>query len=152
VIGGRILADLVRTAAGGLVLLGFGTLLGLRLANGFTGALGGLVLAGSFGFALGWPMAYLGIASRRQESVGTWGFLVLLPLLFVSSVFAPIDSMPGWLASLVEVNPVTSVADAVRGLMVGGAVATPLTLSAAWMAGMVLVFGVLAIKRYRIRP
>ncbi len=145
------MADLVRITVASVLLIGFAMVLGFRLANGFAGALGGLALAAIFGFAACWPMAYLGVVSRRPESVSTFGFLVLLPLLFASSVFVPVDSMPGWLASLVEVNPVTPVADAVRGLMIGGAVATPVTLSAAWIAGIVLVFGFLALRRYRER-
>jgi oleandomycin transport system permease protein len=150
-IGGRVLADVIRMVVAGLVLLGTGMVLGFRSSTGVAGMVGGILLAAAFTFTLCWPMAYLGIGSKRPESVSTWGFLVLLPLLFASSIFAPVDSMPGWLASLVEVNPITALADSVRGLMVGGAVATPLTLSLAWMAGFVVIFGMLAIRRYRAR-
>jgi oleandomycin transport system permease protein len=151
-IGGRVLADVIRMLIAGVVLVGTGMVLGFSASNGLLGVIGGLLMAAAFSFTLSWPMAYLAIGSKRPESVSTWGFLVLLPLLFASSIFAPVDSMPGWLASLVEVNPITALADVVRGLMAGGAVATPLTLSLAWMAGFVLIFGMLAIRRFRARP
>jgi oleandomycin transport system permease protein len=59
--------------------------------------------------------------------------------------------MPGWLQGFVEVNPVTSVADATRALMLGGPVADSLFESVLWMLGITAVFAPLAIARYRRR-
>jgi ABC-type polysaccharide/polyol phosphate export permease len=77
--------------------------------------------------------------------------MIILPLTFASSAFAPVDTMPGWLQAFVKANPVTSVIDATRGLMLGGPVAEPLTYSILWMIGLVGVFAPLAILRYRRR-
>ena len=151
VITGRVLADGVRVVWGILILAAFGMILGFRFQNGAAGALGGVALASAFGVSLCWPMAYIGVLSRSPESVNTWGFLFVLPLTFASSVFVPADSMPGWLASFVEVNPITLVSDAARGLMLGGEVADPLVRSMAWMAGITVVFGALSVRRYRRR-
>lgn len=151
VITGRVLADGVRIVWGILILAAFGIILGFRFENGVTGALGALALASAFGMTLCWPMAYIGVMSKSPESVNTWGFLFIFPLTFASSVFAPAESMPNWLASFVKVNPITLVSEATRGLMLGGAVAEPLTKSIAWMAGITVVFGVLAVRRYRQR-
>ena len=151
VIAGRVLADGVRIVWGILILAAFGIIFGFRFENGVTGALGAVALASAFGMALCWPMAYIGVRSRSPESVSTWGFLFVFPLIFASSVFVPTDSMPGWLASFANVNPFTLVSDAARGLMLGGAVAGPLIGSIVWMAAITVVFGALAIKRYRRR-
>ena len=51
--------------------------------------------------------------------------MIILPLTFASSAFAPVDTMPGWLQAFVKANPVTSIIDAARGLMLGGPVAEP---------------------------
>src|SRR2546430_16909212 len=75
--------------------------------------------------------------------------MLILPLTFASSVFAPPSSMPGWLQAFVKVNPITKVVDATRGLMLGGsAVARPLLISLAGLIGIVAVFAPLAINRY----
>ena len=96
-------------------------------------------------------MAFIGVSARTPESVNTGGFLIILPLTFASSVFAPPGSMPGWLRGFVKVNPITQVVDATRALMVGGPVARPLVQAIAWMAAITLVFAPLAIHRYRKR-
>jgi oleandomycin transport system permease protein len=79
------------------------------------------------------------------------GFMIILPLTFASSVFAPPETMPGWLEAFVNINPITSVVDATRGLMLGGPVAEPVVESAIWLAVITAVFAPLAIARYRRR-
>jgi ABC transporter DrrB family efflux protein len=151
VIGGRILSDSVRVVWGVLIMSLFGVILGFRFEGGVAGAVGGMLLASAFGVAVCWPMAFIGIIAKAPESVNTYGFLLVLPLTFASSVFADPETMPGWLRAFAKVNPVTSVVDATRGLMIGGPVATPLVRSVAWMIGIVAVFAPLAIARYRRR-
>jgi oleandomycin transport system permease protein len=77
--------------------------------------------------------------------------MLVMPLTFASSVLVPAASMPGWLQAFVKVNPVSVFSAAMRGLMLGGPVAAPVTQSAAWIAGICLVFGSLTIARYRRR-
>jgi ABC transporter DrrB family efflux protein len=151
VIGGRILSDAVRVVWGVLIMAVLGVILGFDFEGGAAGAGGGLLLASAFGVSVCWPMAYIGIVAKAPESVNTWGFLLVLPLTFASSVFADPDTMPGWLQGFVEVNPVTSVADATRALMLGGPVADSLFESVLWMLGITAVFAPLAIARYRRR-
>jgi oleandomycin transport system permease protein len=59
--------------------------------------------------------------------------------------------MPGWLQAFVKANPVTSVIDATRGLMLGGPVAEPLIDSVIWMTVILAVFVPLAVGKYRRR-
>jgi oleandomycin transport system permease protein len=96
-------------------------------------------------------MAFLGVSLRSAETVQTAGFLLVMPLGFASSVFAPASTMPGWLQAFVKINPVTVVADAARGLMIGGPVAAPLLKSAAWLTGITVVSWALTVSRYRAR-
>jgi ABC-2 type transport system permease protein/oleandomycin transport system permease protein len=151
VIGGRILADGVRIVWSILIITGLSVALGFRFDGGTAGALGALALVLAFGLTMCWPMAYLGIKARTVESVNTIGFMVILPLTFASSAFAAVETMPGWLQAFVKVNPVTSVIDATRGLMLGGPVARPLFWSIVWMIVIQVVFVPLAIARYRSR-
>jgi oleandomycin transport system permease protein len=151
VVAGRITADGVRIVWSILVITGFAVLLGFRFEGGAAGAVGGLALVAAFGLTLCWPMAFIGIAARSPESVNTWGFMTIFPLTFASSALAATETMPGWLQAFVKVNPVTSVVDGTRGLLLGGPVARPVIQSVIWMAVIVAVFATLAISRYRRR-
>jgi oleandomycin transport system permease protein len=151
VIGGRIAADGVRIAWSILIITGFAMALGFSFGGGASGALGAFALILSFGLVMCWPMAFLGITARTPESVNTWAFMIILPLTFASSAYAPVDTMPGWLQAFVKANPVTSVIDASRGLMLGGPVAEPVIDSVIWMVVITAVFAPLAILRYRRR-
>lgn len=151
VVGGRILADAVRVVWGVAIVAGFGVLLGFHFEGGVTAAAGGLLLTVLFGITMCWPMAFIGLMARSPESVNTGGFLLILPLTFASSVFAPVSTMPGWLQAFVKVNPITVVVDAVRGLMLGGPVSEPVIKSLIWVAVITAIFAPLAIARYRRR-
>ena len=151
VIGGRILADIARIVWSITIITGVSVLLGFRFGGGTAGAVGAFLLITAFGVTMCWPMAFIGVTARTTESVNTWGFMIILPLTFASSAFAPVDTMPGWLQAFVKANPVTSVIDAARGLMLGGPVAKPVIYSVLWMIGITAVFAPLAIGRYRRR-
>jgi oleandomycin transport system permease protein len=151
VVGGRVTADIARTAWSSLIIVGVAVALGFRFHGGLAGVLGaaGLILA--LGVAMCWLMAFLGVALRSPEAVQATGFMLIMPLTFASSVLVPAASMPGWLQGFVRVNPITIFADAMRGLMLGGPVAIPVTQAAAWIAGLSLVFGALTVSLYRRR-
>jgi oleandomycin transport system permease protein len=83
VLAGRILADAVRLVASLAVILGVG-------------------------MALSWVAALIGLSVRNPETAQSAGFLWMFPLIFASSVFAPPETMPGWLQPFVDVNPITS--------------------------------------------
>jgi ABC-2 type transport system permease protein/oleandomycin transport system permease protein len=151
VISGRIAADGVRIAWSILIITGFSMILGFTFGAGAAGAIGAFALILTFGLVMCWPMAFLGITARTPESVNTWAFMIILPLTFASSAFVDPDSMPGWLQAFAEANPVSSVIDAARGLMLGGPVAEPVIDSVIWMALITAVFAPLAILRYRRR-
>jgi ABC-2 type transport system permease protein/oleandomycin transport system permease protein len=153
VIGGRILADGARIVWSIFIITALSVALGFRFGGGAAGALGAFVLITAFGLTMCWPMAFIGITARTTESVNTWGFMIILPLTFASSAFADPSTMPGWLEAFVNVNPVTAVIDAARGLMLGGdlPVAEPLFRSIVWMVAIQALFAPLAIARYRRR-
>jgi oleandomycin transport system permease protein len=104
-----------------------------------------------FAFALCWVFTALAMVVREPRSVQGIGALVILPLTFGSNVFVPTATLPGWLQAFVEVNPVSKVADAARGLLTGGAVAAPTTAALLASAVVVAVFGPLAVTLYRKR-
>ena len=77
--------------------------------------------------------------------------MVLFPLTFGTNMIVPTDTLPGWLQAWVHVNPVATVMDAARGLMVGGPVAGPVFKTLLWSVAIVAVFAPLAVRAYRRR-
>ena len=148
---GAIGADLARYLTSGVIMLAFGFLLGFRAGGGALAVLAALGLVTAFAFALCWVFTALAMVVREPRSVTGIGSLVILPLTFGSNVFVPTATLPGWLQAFVEVNPVSKVADAARGLLTGGPVAGPATAALIAVAVFVAVFAPLAVALYRRR-
>jgi ABC-2 type transport system permease protein/oleandomycin transport system permease protein len=153
VLAGRLVADTARMALTILVILGVGYAVGFRFQNGVGPAIAMVVLAIVFGLAFCCIAAFTGLAIGDQESVQAFGMIWLFPLTFVSSAFVPISTMPGWLQAFANNQPVTYVIDTMRALALGGPLATHLSAdlwkSAAWLAGIFVVFAPLAVRAYR---
>ncbi len=99
------------------------------------GLLGAVALILIFALAFSWVSVLVGVMAKDPEKVQIFGFTALFPITFVSNVFVPTETMPGWLQAWVKANPVTILSDAVRGLLVGGPVAGPVMQSLMWAAG-----------------
>jgi len=149
VLAGRTLSDTVRNLFVVLLMIGVGLIIGFRFHAGFIAAVGAVVLAVLFGLAFSWISAYIGLVVRDVESAQTAGFIWIFPLVFASAVFVPVSTMPGWLQSFARINPVTNTAEAVRALCQGGPTASHVLHSLAWIAGILLVFVPLSVRRYQ---
>ena len=148
---GRILADLVKQAWAIVLLLGVGAALGFRIGTGPLSVLCAFALLLIFSLAVSWIIVLVSMVASSPEKVQIFGFVVLFPLTFTSDAFVRTDSMPGALQAWVKANPVTLLADATRGLLVSGPVATPLLQSLLWAAGITAVFAPLAVRAFRRR-
>lgn len=148
---GTVLGDLVRYLTSLAVVLGFGTALGFRIRTGPLSLLAACALTLAFGFALCWTSTLLGLVAKTPQSMQGLGAVVVFPLTFGSNVFVPADTLPGWLRAWVQVNPVTQLTSAVRGLLLGGPVAGPAVATLLWAAGIFAVFFPLAVGAYRRR-
>jgi oleandomycin transport system permease protein len=150
-LAGRITADLVKQAWSIALLLGVGAILGFRIGTSAPALLGAVVLLLVFALAFSWVAVLVGVLAKDPEKVQLFGFTALFPITFVSNVFVPASTMPGWLQAFVDVNPVTILADATRGLMLGGPVARPVMGSLLWAAVILVVFAPLSVWRFKRR-
>jgi oleandomycin transport system permease protein len=149
---GAVLGDTARFCVVMVVLTGFGSLLGFRFHTGVLPVLAAFALAYVFYLAVCWISVLIGLVAPSPETVQGIAFIFIMPLVFGSSILMPsTQSMPGWLQAWVKVNPVTSLADAVRGLTVGGPVASHAMYALAWAAGIVVVAFPVAMRMYRRR-
>jgi oleandomycin transport system permease protein len=150
-LAGRIAADVVRQVWSAAILLGIGILLGFRIGTGPVGVIGAFALLVAFTLAFSWLPVLVGMLVDAPEKVQGFGFVVIFPLTFASNAFVPTATMPGWLQGWVNVNPVTMLTDALRGLLVGGPVAGPALGALAWAGAIAVVFAPLALRAFRRR-
>jgi oleandomycin transport system permease protein len=148
-LAGRIAADQVKQMWSIILVLAVGMLLGFRIGNGWVGLLGAVALLLVFALAFSWVSVLIGLRAKDPERVQIFGFTALFPVTFVSNVFVPAETMPSWLKAFVDVNPVSILADASRGLIHGGPVATPVLQSLMWAAVITLVFAPLSVWTFK---
>ncbi len=149
VLTGRTIADFARNVVVVAVMVGIGFAVGFRVHTGVFSFFAGMLLVLFFAYALSWILAAVGIALGDPESAQAAIFPVIAPLVFASSAFIPVSTMPSWLRGFAAHQPVSVTASAVRALMIGGPLRWDLIQSLAWSAGLVLLFAPLAIWRYR---
>ncbi|MDP9948911.1 MULTISPECIES: ABC transporter permease [Streptomyces] len=145
----KIVVELGRMMVAIVILLAMGFALGMTLGTSVLGLLGAVALSAVFGAAIMWIFIVLGLAMKTAQAVQGMGMLVLMPLQFGSSIFAPPTTMPGWLQTFTDYNPLSNLADAVRGLMMGGPVADSVWVTLAWAAAITLVMAPLAVSKFR---
>jgi len=149
VLVGRTGADLVRNVLiiGLMIVVGY--IIGFQFRAGVLQALGCIALVTGFGLALSWIFAFIALTVRSAEAAQSAGFVVLFPLVFASSVFVPVSSMPSWLQAFAKVSPVTLTANAARSLALLPGTPSSLGGAIAWIAGLLAVFIPLSVWRYR---
>ncbi|MGH9108894.1 MAG: ABC transporter permease [Acidimicrobiales bacterium] len=146
---GRTLADLVRNAGVVTVMAGVGFAVGFRVHTGAAAFLGALGLVAVFAYALSWGFVALGLSVKDPEAAQGAGVPVMFLLVFSSSAFVPLATMPGWLQVIGAHQPVTALVAAERALVLGGPTAGPVVGSLVWSVALLLVFAVLAGLAYR---
>ncbi len=150
VLTGRTLADLSRNVFVVILMMVVGFLVGWRVHTNVPSLLlaAGLVLL--FGYSMSWIFATVGLAVGDPEAAQAAAFPVLAPLVFASSAFVPVETMPGWLQAFANHQPVSATASAVRALTIGGEpTATHVWQAIAWCAGILVVFAPIAVRLYR---
>lgn len=145
----RIFSDTARMLLTVALIVAVGLGLGFRFGGGVAGGVAGLALVVAFGVSFALVSAGTALAVRNPEAVQMLWFVALMPLIFASSIFASPARMPGWLQPVVRANPLTVVADAARGLLLGGPLATPALHALAWIAGIVVPSFLWAVRSYR---
>jgi ABC transporter DrrB family efflux protein len=146
---GRTTADLVRNVLIVVLMIVVGFIIGFRFQAGIAQALGCIALVSAFGLALSWIFAFVALTVRSPEAAQSAGFVILFPLVFASSVFVPVSSMPTWLQTFAKVSPVTLIANAARSLALVPGAPSSLAGAIAWIAGLLALFIPLSVWRYR---
>ena len=145
---GALFGDVLRYITAGTVILVVGLILGFRPGGGAAGVVLGMALLVVFSFAFSWIWTMFGLMLRSEKSVMGVSMMVLFPLTFLSNVFVQPETMPGWLRAFVDVNPITHLVAATRGLMQGNPDAGEITWVLVSAAVLIAVFGTLTMRLY----
>lgn len=145
---GLLLGDAVRFIIAAIVVLALSLIIGFRPEGGVLGIVAGIALTIVFAFSVSWIWTLLGLVMRTPEAVLNTSMTVLFPLMFASNIFVDPSTMPGWLESVVNLNPVTHLTSAVRGLMGSGVETGDLIWVFASSAVLILIFAPLTMRRY----
>src|SRR5947209_187168 len=148
VLTGRTIADLVRNTFVVLIMWVVGLLVGFRPDGNILAlaAAVGLLLLTSFAFS--WISATIGLLVSSVEAAQSAGFIWLFPLTFASSAFVPTRSMPDWLRTFAEHQPVSLIVNAVRGLLINTPDTSTILQALAWCVGILIVFIPVAVWAY----
>jgi ABC-2 type transport system permease protein/oleandomycin transport system permease protein len=163
VLAGRTAADTVSVTFQIVLMFIVALLIGYRLHEGTAEALLAFVGAVTVGYAFTWVAAFAGLSLKTVEAVQAAMFTIVFPVVFISSVFVPLNTLPTWLQPVAAANPVTIWVDTFRTLTLGDAyvqyaesvghslpsLGTLLALSTAWFFGILAVFSFLGVRVYR---
>jgi ABC-2 type transport system permease protein len=150
VLAGRTFSDIPLNLLSLFVLLAVGILAGFNFDSDIGKILLGVVLLLFFGYAFSWIFALVGLYSSSPETANSIGFTAIFPLTFASSAFVPVASMPDGLKQFAEVNPITTVVDAVRHLWLSTPAHSDVWMSFVWCVVLIAIFAPLAVRRYRV--
>jgi ABC-2 type transport system permease protein len=145
---GALLGDSVRYLIAGTVIIVLGVVLGYRPAAGVPGVVAALALVVVFAFGLSWVFTTLGLVLRSPNAVMNAGFMGIFPLTFLSNVFVEPSTLPSALEAFVNVNPISILATASRGLMEGTAQASDIAIVLGTAAALTAVFAPLTTRLY----
>src|SRR6266567_3276625 len=156
VMAGRALADTALNVWGLAVTALLGFAVGFRTHADLAAVIVAFAVILAVIYAFSWLFISLGLRAGNAQAAQALSTLIVVPLSFVSGAFVPIKSMPGWMQAFAANQPVTIMINAVRSLMLGGTHAAGIghtttywvLLSLAWCAGILAVFGTVAVTRF----
>jgi ABC transporter DrrB family efflux protein len=152
---GRSVADSALIGFSVLVTLAIGWATGFRFHGTVAESLGTVALCVLFGVVFTWPLIWIGLVAGSAQAAQGMSFLAF-PLIFVSSAYVPVESMPGWLQAVAENQPVTMMVGAVRSLtlgpdadaVLGHSTGWFLVRALVWSAVIVAAFATLSVRRF----
>ncbi|MBN2559288.1 MAG: ABC transporter permease [Clostridia bacterium] len=150
VLWGHVLTSLVSNAISVVVIILVALIMGFRSSSGVLSWLAIAGILSLFTLALTWIAVIAGLCAKSVDGAGAFSYpIIFLP--FISSAFVPTESMPGPVRAFAENQPVTSIVEAIRGLLTGQPAGNDIWIALAWCAGIMLVAYVFAMMVYNKR-
>ena len=147
-LAGPMVADLLRYAIAATLTFATGIVMGYRPGGGVPGVLAAILLAIVAGWSLAWIFTWFGTVGRTAQGVQAISLMVMFPLTFLSNAFVPTDTMPDWLQTFAELNPVSLVISAIRDLANDGAVTADVGWALLGCTVVIAVFAPLSVRSF----
>ena len=148
VLWGHVLTSLLANGVSLALVIGVALLVGFRSGASVGAWLAVVGILMAYTLALTWVAVVAGLAAKTIDGASAFSYpLIFLP--FVSSAFAPTDTMPGPVRWFAENQPVTSLVDAIRALLAQQSVGASVWIALAWCAGILAVAWIVAVARFR---
>ena len=148
---GALLGDSVRYVLASAIVVVVGIVLGFRPEAGLPGVVAATLLVIAFAFGLSWVFSTVGLLLRSPNAVMNAGFMGLFPLIFMSNIFVDPRTLPRGLEAFVNLNPVSHLVTAVRGLMAGSVSAGDIWIVLVSAVALTAIFAPLTVRLYRSR-
>ena len=145
---GAVIGDCVRYVVASIVVLVLGLIMGFDVGS-WPGVVATIALTVWLAFGLSWVFTTIGLLMRAPNAVMNAGFMGLFPLIFLSNIFVQPETLPGWLETFVEINPISTLVSAARGLMAGSAELGDVAIVLGVGAALTAIFLPLTVRLYR---
>ncbi len=146
---GRLLAEAARALVGAVAIAAVGVALGLRFHQGWVAATAFVLIPVLMVIGFAAVIVAVGVRANGKNIITGLSMVAFL-LLFFNTGMVPLDVFPGWLQPVVRAQPMSPAIEAMRALADGGPTLWPLLQSVAWVLGLIVVFGPLAVRGYRV--
>jgi ABC-2 type transport system permease protein len=131
VLTGQVLGSVLRTIAGTVAVLLVALLMGFEPHAGLGGWLGALGMSVLLVVGMTWVGVAFGLWVKSPNGAAFAAFpLVFLP--YISSAFAPPDTMPAAVRAFAHAQPMTPMIESIRGLMIGTPVGDHVLAAVVW--------------------
>lgn len=147
-LAGPMVADLLRYLIAVTLTLVMGILMGYRPGGGVVGVVATGLFVVLCGWSLAWIFTFVGTLARSAQSVQGISLMIMFPLTFLSNAYVPVSTLPDWLARFVQVNPVSHIVSAARGLANQGVVNADLGWALLGCAVVIAVFAPMSVRVY----
>jgi ABC-2 type transport system permease protein len=147
-LAGPMVADMLRYLIAGTLTFLTGMALGYRPGGGFFGVAAAILFGVFAGWSLAWIFTWFGTIGRSAQGVQGISLMVMFPLTFLSNAFVPTNTMPGWLQTFADANPVSHVISAIRDLANDGAVTADLGWAVLGLAVVIAIFAPLSVRSF----
>ncbi|MEV4567857.1 ABC transporter permease [Nonomuraea sp. NPDC049419] len=148
-LAGPMVADLSRYTIAATLTFSMGLVMGYRPGGGAGGVLAAILLAVFTGWSLAWIFTWIGTIARSAQAVQGFSMMILFPLTFLSNAFVPVESLPGWLAAFVRVNPVSHLVTAARDLANHATVSGEVAWTIVAGLAVIAIFAPLSVRSYK---
>lgn len=148
-LAGPMVADLLRYTTAATLTFGMGLVMGYRPGGGVGGVLAAILLAIITGWSLAWVFTWVGTIARSAQAVQGISMMIMFPLTFLSNAFVPVETLPGWLAAFVRINPVSHLVTAARDLANSALVSGEVAWTLLACAIVIAIFAPLSVRSYK---